>query len=446
MKIGLLPLYISLYDQVAPETGRFLRPFAGKIADELAKRGFEVVQSPACCVKNEFADAVKLFEESNCQAIATLHLAYSPSLEAIEPLSNTELPIVVIDTTFDYEFTAPDGIMNNHGIHGVQDLCNLLLRNKKQFLISAGHWQNSDVLDRAAQQLESAVMAWNMVHCRVGKIGGDFDGMGDFRIPDGALNIQVVEYTPASEVSDEEIAAELALDKERFKWDNNITENALRNTLQTSLKIRKWLEQQKLDAFTMAFPGINRQDNWSTVPFLECSKAMERGIGYAGEGDVLTAAVTGVLAKVFPETSFTEMFCPDWKNDRIFTSHMGEINPAICADKPYLHEMPYRFSDTGNPVIATGCFKAGKAVLVNLAPGADGVFTLIAAPVTYEVVSDYPRTSNCGWFTPVNSNIADFIEEYSRAGGTHHLTCCYNGNIAVLKDWAHLMNFKFVVL
>ena len=132
--------------------------------------------------------------------------------------------------------------MNNHGIHGVQDLCNLLLRNKKQFLISAGHWQNSDVLDRAAQQLESAVMAWNMVHCRVGKIGGDFDGMGDFRIPDGALNIQVVEYTPASEVSDEEIAAELALDKERFKWDNNITENALRNTLQTSLKIRKWLE------------------------------------------------------------------------------------------------------------------------------------------------------------------------------------------------------------
>jgi len=34
---------------------------------------------------------------------------------------------------------------------------------------------------------------------------------------------------------------------------------------------------------------------------------MSRGIGYAGEGDVLTAALTGALLSVYPDTSFTEV-------------------------------------------------------------------------------------------------------------------------------------------
>ena len=444
MKIGLLPFYLALYDEILPETGRTARPFADRIAAALKTRGFEVVQSSACRLKNEFIEAVKLFEDSSCEAIATLHLAYSPSLESIDALSGTALPLVIVDTTPDFEFIAPDCIMANHGIHGVQDFCNLLLRRRKPFLISAGHWEHSDVLDRAAKQLRSACMAWRITHSRVGKVGGDFDGMGDFRVPDGTFGMQIVNYTPQTAPSQAEIEAEMALDRNRFEWDKSINDENIRRTLDASLKIRKWIEQEKLDAFTIAFPGINRKEGWNTVPFLECSKAMARGIGYAGEGDVLTAATTGCLASVFPETSFTEMFCPDWKNDRIFTSHMGEINPAICSAKPNLHEMLYGFSDTGNPVLATGCFKSGKAVLVNLAPGPDGTFTLIAAQAAYEAPSGASPMYNAGWFRPCGHSISDFLEAYSKAGGTHHLTCCYNGDVSIIRDWAALMNWNFV--
>ena len=159
-----------------------------------------------------------------------------------------------------------------------------------------------------------------------------------------------------------------------------------------------------------------------------------------------TAAVTGCLASVFPETSFTEMFCPDWKSERIFTSHMGEINPAICSCKPNLHEMKYSFSDTGNPVIATGCFKAGNAVLTDLAPGPDNTFTLISAKVVYEAPDEPSPLRNHGWFRPEGGSIADFLAEYSRLGGTHHLTCCYDGDIDTVRGWAALMNWKFVQL
>ena len=62
MKIGLLPLYISLYDQVAPETGRFLRPFAGKIADELAKEGYPALLGPVLNYKSKHEIENKTFK------------------------------------------------------------------------------------------------------------------------------------------------------------------------------------------------------------------------------------------------------------------------------------------------------------------------------------------------------------------------------------------------
>ena len=54
-----------------------------------------------------------------------------------DALAGTDLPIVVLDTTPGYAFgptTDPAEIMYNHGIHGVQDMCNLLIRNGKDGL------------------------------------------------------------------------------------------------------------------------------------------------------------------------------------------------------------------------------------------------------------------------------------------------------------------------
>ena len=446
MKIGLLPFYIELYDKCSPKFSQPARDFAKKIAAELRKRGLEVFEVETCRLEAEFDEAVKQIEAAGCTAIATLHLAYSPSLEAIGALSRTELPVVVIDTTPDFDFASPAQIMPNHGIHGVQDFCNLLLRHRKPFLISAGHWEKSDCLDRAVKNLAVATMAYEMSHIRVGKIGGDFKGMGDFTFPQDSIGIQLVDYTPQPEPTAEAIEAEAALDAERFVRSPELDDESYRRTLSASLKLRSWLEAEQLKAFTVCFCGVNRAEGWETVPFLECSKAIARGLGYAGEGDALTAAMTYCLAQLFPQTSFMEMFCPDWSRDRIFTSHMGEINIALCGAKPLLAKRPYTFSDTGEPVIATGCFKAGDAVLTDLAPGPNGSFTLITAPVTWLPQEGPSGPSNAGWFKPQCGSIADFLAAYSEVGGTHHLATSYGATTAPLRSWAKLMKWNYVEL
>ncbi len=444
IRIGLLPFYIKLYDDAVPEFHPQAEQFAKIIAEQYERLGFEVERAPVCRIRSEFASAVRTFEKKQCEAIVTLHLAYSPSLESAEILAKTRLPLVVLDTTPDFEFGFDDygKLMANHGIHGVQDMCNMLIRNRKQFLINAGHWQESDVLKRSAESIRAAAMAWKMQNLRIGAVGGEFAGMGDFRIPDGTFGMKIIRFSGTFPVTETEISAETAADRKRFLADS-VSDRDMHDTEAAGLRIRRWAEREKLDAFTVCFLGISRKDGWNAVPFLEGSKALARGIGYAGEGDVLTAGFAAAVLSEFPQTTFSEMFCPDWAGNRLFVSHMGEVNLNLLAGKPLLSKHPYLFSDTGDLVTASGILKAGKALLLNLAPGPEGSFTLIAARVKMTAPKRPARPQIEGWFTPEDMSIPDFLESYSRAGGTHHLLLSCDSDPAVIKRFASLMNWKW---
>ncbi len=188
----------------------------------------------------------------------------------------------------------------NHGIHGVMDMCNLLKRSSKEYAIAAGHIEESDVLERTLGFVRAAQAARELCGMKVGTIGGSFDGMGDFIVTDGEL-------------------------KDSFGVD--VVDEALENTARCALAVRNRIDKYALGAFTVNFLKIGAESGLDVMPFIEACKQLSRGVGYAGEGDVLTASVVGALIKHFAETSFIEIFCPDWKNDRVFISHMGEMKP-----------------------------------------------------------------------------------------------------------------------
>jgi len=208
-----------------------------------------------------------------------------------------------------------------------------------------------------------------------------------------------------SNISDEMIDAEIQNNLENFV-SGEYSEQAMRDTAATSLAVRSWLEYKNLNAFTMNFLNVTKASGIPVVPFLEASKAMTRGNGYAGEGDVLTAALVGSLMTAFPETTFTEMFCPGWKGNKIFLSHMGEINADLCAPRPVLQEKPFPFTDADNPVVATGCLKFSAAYLINIAPAPNETYTLIAAPIKVCDSKDKETITEAirGWFEPSIAN------------------------------------------
>lgn len=458
-KVGLLPLYIKLYDDSWPELRARVDQFSQQIAAALATRDLEINAAPVCRTTPEFKAAIGKFEKARVDVLVTLHLAYSPSLESSAALAATPLPIVVLDTTPTYAYGPGQNIeelLYNHGIHGVQDMCNLLLRNKKPFEIVAGHWEKSDVLDQVAGWARIARIASAMRRARVGRMGPVFKGMGDFDVPATTLAktlgvktiVADAKLIPklVAKVSDKAVKAEMDEDRRQFQVEK-LDADAHRRATRAGLAVRLWLEEEKLTGFTLSFMAVNKAFGLGAMPFLEASKAMTRGIGFAGEGNVLTASLVGALLQAYPRTSFTEMFCPDWEGNRIFISHMGEMNLKLAAAKPRLTDKPFPFTDVGNTVVAYGCFRAGEAVLVNLSPGPDRTYTLIAAPVVMQGVTGEDKMADSihGWFKP-SLPVSDFLAAYSRVGGTHHSALVYGKVAEDIARWGNLMGWKTVLL
>ncbi len=455
--VGLLPLYLKLYDDTSPERRQEFQPFLESVKKGFQERGAEVIPSEICCISSEFAEAVELFEQKQVDCIVTLHLAYSPSLECIDALSKTRIPILVLDATVDaHAYSDGDWISFNHGIHGVQDMCNMLIRHKKDFIIEAGHIETSDVLDRIVRHVKGAKMASQMRNARVGRIGEPFVGMGDFAVEPSVLSKvigvtvcpaspqQIAEFLPDED--DPEVEAEVEQDRARFDV-SQVSPESHRLSVRSGLAVRRWIEKESLTALSINFLEITKAGKLPTMPFLEISKAMSKGIGYAGEGDVLTAALVGAMVSVLEEVSFTEMFCPDWRDNVIFLSHMGEINIDLAGAQPVLCQRDWLYTDSESPVYVAAAFKPGDAVFADLAPGPDDTFSLIIAPVAVVDESDRVKLPNSvrGWIKP-SLPIEKFLAAYSEAGGTHHAAIAYGDVVQELSSFGRMMGWQVVVI
>jgi len=457
--VGLLPLYLKMYDDRMPECRPVMQAFADKAAENLTSAGLEVFTAPICRLESEFRAAVREIEEAGAAAIVTLHLAYSPSLESSDVLINSKLPIIVLDTTPTYDFAVKQDdaeVITNHGIHGVQDMCSMLRRFNKTYWVEAGHLEHSDVAERVYKRARAVSAAAAFRNARIGIVGEPFKGMGDFSITYGELRsklgVEVFELDPAyakaiaEEITDKDISEEIKNFRKIFNVDSETKDEDFVATVRSCLTIRRWMEAEALTGFTFSFLDIGSDCGVETLPFIEACLAMSRGAGYAGEGDVLTASMIGGLCHAYDGATFTEMFCPGWSDDSIFLSHMGEVNLNICEDKTKLTKIDFKYGDVLQPVVAYGKFRAGKAVFVNLAIGPKG-FDLIIAPVDMLKATGSKMLEHTveGWLRP-HMPIADFLEKYSYAGGTHHAGLVYDVDAWEMESFGKAMGFNVIVI
>ena len=176
----------------------------------------------------------------------------------------------------------------------MQDLANLLLRRKKTFHIIAGHLGEGRAAGRAVAVARAAAAAQSFRRTKALRIGPAFAGMGDFQIEEKAFaglgirveQIGLEELAPAAgAIAEGEVAEEMARDRDRF--DVQAPAEAHRRSVKLGLGVRAYVERGGYTAWSMNFNAFDQKEGAvDTVPFLEASKLMAEGIGYAGEGDL----------------------------------------------------------------------------------------------------------------------------------------------------------------
>jgi L-arabinose isomerase len=99
-RVGLLPLYLELYDEVRPEARPEMEAFAARVQETLEALGLDVVAAPVLTKRAQIEERVRaMLGDEALDALATVHLAYSPSLEATGALVEADRPLLLLDTT-----------------------------------------------------------------------------------------------------------------------------------------------------------------------------------------------------------------------------------------------------------------------------------------------------------------------------------------------------------
>jgi L-arabinose isomerase len=452
LSAGFMPLYLKLYDDANPGSDAQFAPFVQSIESRLTDLGLSLVSPGVVFDTPHVEKAKRLFDTNDISFLVLVHLSYSPSLLVADLIEEIGIPVILIDTTPEYTFEGmrEDYLMRNHGIHGVMDLTSVLTSRNVDFSVVGGHPDDGTFVGKLERVVASFKAAALMKNQKIGITGSPFSGMGDFAIEFASLEKQF--GTTVRDVTVEEIVEESkSISDEAVKrqveedgrlWDlSSVSPEAHARAVRDYLAIEEIVDKESLTAYTMNFQHIG--DTMAT-PFYACSRLMSRGIGYGGEGDVLTATLGRPLNMLSSAAKFDEFFCADWKNNRILMSHMGESDSRFIkqGSSPRLVERDALL----NPhTCAIYRFQAepGEVTFVNLSPVREGEYRLVAGLLDIVDAPTLDDIQGPHYQVATRLPVGDFLEQYAANGGGHHLYVAKGDILYDLSIFCNSLGFDF---
>lgn len=458
-KVGLLALTLDLYETLAPalrpDRERWVR---SQLLPLLAARA-DVLFDRAVFRAEDIVTTLAHFETEQADAVVVLLLSYSPSQTALPALQRTRLPLLLWNTqelfAVDQSYALPD-LFANHGVHGTQDLANVLLRSGVKLRYVTSHPRDPDALDELADFFTAAAAVRRLRSARVGMLGYPFPGMGDFAIDTTHLAatlgcswtvLTVEDYINRAAGADAKLVADLVAQyRNSYAVAPDVTEPDLVSTARVELALRGMVAAQRLDALTYQFMAFGDDERTPTLPFVAASRLLADGIGFGGEGDLIAAAATAFLNWLQPPATFSEMFTTDFAGNTIFMSHMGEANVAMARrdQRIPLVARPTPITRTRDRQLAlVTTFAPGPATLMALTLGPANRWRFIAAYVTLEDFGPLPSLCVPHFKLKPATNVRRFLTAYAQAGGPHHNAVCFGDARRRLAMAADLINADY---
>ncbi len=399
--------------------------------------------------------------------IAWMH-TFSPAQMWIPGLQELTKPLCHLHTQYNREIpwsTIDMDFMNlNQSAHGGREFEFSATQLGKHRKIIVGHWEEPGVQSDLGAWASVALAHYDAHHGRIARFGDNMRrvavtegnkvsarttfgyavegfGVGDLveylnAVPDSDIDNTVEEYR--NEFS---VTPELLPGGERHE--------ALRYAARQELGIRSFLEEGGFTGFTTTFEDLHGLDQ---LPGLAPQRLMQRGYGFAAEGDWKTAALLRA-AKVMEAgraagTSFMEDYTYHYQGEEslVLGAHMLEICPSIAGETPRVEIHPLGIGGKSDPVRAVFDGRTGRgrnATLVDLGRRFRMVLNEVDAVPSSEPMPNLP-VARILW-KPLPS-LKTSATAWMLAGGAHHTVYTDTVSREQLLDYARMTGIEAVVI
>jgi L-arabinose isomerase len=458
-RIGLLALTLELYETLAPGLRASREAWVRRDLLPALTSTAVVLFEGAVFRRDEVERAVRQFEAAGVDVLVVVLLTYAPSQIALPALVRTRLPIVVWNTqeakTVDHAFTVAT-MIDNHGVHGTQDLANVLVRAGVPFHYVTSHGSDPDGCAEVRDFCVAAAAVSRLRAARIGRLGYPFPGMGDFAVDTTQLaatlgctwvNLTVEDYQQRAAGAPTSTVADLVETyRAAYEVAAEVTPSELEATARAEWALRSFVVEHGLAALTYQFLAFGDDERTVTLPFVAASRLMAEGIGFGGEGDLIGAAGTALLNWLNPPATFSEVFTIDFTGNALFMSHMGEANVAMARRdrRVPLVARPTPITRTRARQLAlVTSLEPGPATLVALTLGPAQCWRVLAAPVSVEDYGPLPDFCVPHFKLRTPKDVRQFLTEYANAGGPHHNAVCFGDARRRLSFAARLLGAEY---
>lgn len=459
-KVGLLALTLELYERLDGGLRKGRDEWVRTCVLPALETFADVSFNGAVFRREDVEAAVAGFEAAGVDALLVMLLTYSPSQIALPALKRTRLPVIVWNTqelfAVDETFDGPK-MSANHGVHGTQDLANVLLRSEVPFAYVTSHLSDPDGLTGLEDFFVAAAAVHRLRSARLGILGYPFPGMGDFALDTthmaatlgcAATAMPMDEYIRRAEGASSDAVADLVAEyRSAYDVASGVTDADLDATVRVEIALRGMVSERALDGFTYQFLAFGDDERTPTVPFVAASRLIADGLGFGGEGDLIAAAGSALLGWLMPPASFTEMFTTDFGGNSVWMSHMGECNVAMARQdrKVRLVARPHAITKTRHGQLAlVTSLEPGPATLMALTLGPGGRWRLIASRMSIPDWGPLDGMAVPHFKLQPEGDVRDFLTAYARAGGPHHCAVCFGDARARIHTAAHLLGADHV--
>jgi L-arabinose isomerase len=430
-------------------------------------------------VRIVFKPTVKTTEEiySICQeantakkcmgVIAWMH-TFSPAKMWIGGLKILQKPMLHLHTQFNRDIpwaTIDMDFMNlNQSAHGDREFGFIMSRMRLNRKVIAGHWQDNAVLEQINGWTRAAAGWYEWQGARFVRFG---DNMRNVAVTEGdkveaeiKFGYSVNTYGVGDLVKVINETSDTAIDTLVKEYADSYTlapsllkgavqHQSLREAAKIEIGLQTFLEEGNFKGFTDTFEDLH---GLVQLPGIAAQRIMEKGYGFAGEGDWKTAALVRAMKVMGSGLKGGNSFMEDYtyhfdpNNELVLGAHMLEICGSIAKGKPSCEIHPLGIGGKADPVRLVFNSAAGPAInasvidmgnrfrlLVNEVVAVDPIQSLPKLPVARVLWKPYPdmKTGCTAWIL---------------AGGAHHT--CYSQNLSAenLQDFAEMAGIEYILI
>jgi len=460
LRIGVLLPVADLYHRLWSDIDEALGHLAHHVADRLRSADLSVFCSHPVSVPPQVEAACGDLDGTGIDLLVVALAPYCPSGVLAPALVKSRLPVLLWPMQslprLEPEHYDAEAIKLNHGVHAVQDLANVLRKWDQPFGVIHGSHEQPDFLSRLQVWARAGRILRAMHNANPIQVGGHFEHMLDLQVggEEFVRRMGVIpEVVSVSEFADlvaavtqEQTAECIERYRRTFEVGANVGSLLLEKTARGEVALRGLLEHTESRACGLNFLELCNDERVGDGLHVAASTLMSEGLGYAGEGDWVTAMLVRGMQQGFGVASFSEIFSIGYDDNRLLLKHWGEGNFAMARAQPRLLASKFIDRCTAEFAIVDFEFEPGPVTLVNLNSTADGRGQLVS--ISGGIDDDHlpkidgPRAV----FRPDSNNVSDLLTAYAYAGGSHHLALVKGAPVDVLEKVSRLAGWSYLRL